>query len=75
MVRLPPELDADAPSADARSVVLCLGSCWGVSGPAEAGDVRNSPVPVMDVLGAGGTIVRQGSQLVLGPGGRTWADG
>jgi hypothetical protein len=137
-VKLPPELDTDATSADARPVVLRLGEgadtmveglepvvvvvelrrhrrrlrplavevmltesesrtrsgerycasgkgvtiellagtvnarVLGVGAPAEVGDVWNSPVPIMDSLGAGGTMVRPGPPLLLGPGGWAW---
>jgi hypothetical protein len=47
----------------------------GVGAPAEVGDVWNSPVPMMDVLGVGGTMVRPGAPLLVEPGGWVWGIG
>jgi hypothetical protein len=44
----------------------------GVGALAEVGEVWNSPVPVMDVVGARGMMVRPGPPLLLGTGGWAW---
>lgn len=45
---------------------------FGVGAPVEVGDVWSSPVPVMVVLGTGGTMKSPGAPLLLEPGGCAW---
>jgi hypothetical protein len=47
----------------------------GVGAPVEVGDVWSSAVPVMVLLGAGGTIKRPGAPLLPGPGDWEWGIG